>query len=137
MTVAALRHERPLSGSRKLARGRLRSRPRQQATCAACGCLIAHDHGGILCSPCRLRCDYDPRTDPQFTARLVAYLAAHVGRACNPTAHFAIRRDASYVVPRLVARLNATGWEIVPVRGRHGGYEVAAAGDGVRRRVGS
>ena len=94
------------------------TRGTQRERCLSCGCILAADHDNRLCSPCRAREPYDPRTDGDFAAKLAAYLGRHIGGDCDPYRHFGIIPAAHYVVSRQIARLNREGWRIIT---RHGG----------------
>lgn len=120
--MVRLHHARIESGTRRLGRGRLRSRPGR--TCASCGCALASDNGGKLCGPCRHRPRYDPRTDSEFPKRLARYLFANVGRECSPCAHFAVIPAGRLHVWRCIERLRGEGWVIHGLKPPQGGYRV-------------
>lgn len=102
-----------------------RLRHRATRACAACGCRLASDNHGKVCTPCARREAYDPRLDGDFPRKLADYLGRHYGRHCDPCAAFAVLPEARYYVLRRIRDLNAKGWQIVGCAPPLGGYRVA------------
>lgn len=121
--MVRLHHPRHLAATRHLGGGRIRSHPRR--LCVSCECVMSSDNPRKVCDPCRHRPQYDPRTDPAFPRLLADYLARHLGRDCDPCAHFAVVPATRYYVRRRIHDLCEAGWDVNALSPPRGGYHVA------------
>ena len=107
---------------------------RERALCVACGCVLASDNRGPLCSPCQRRDEYDPRLDGAFPRLLAEYMASRVGGRADPVRHFNMPADARVAVWKHIQKMRRDGWVIDGCPPPRGGYIVHRAPPGTKRR---